>query len=191
MEICKHDLPIDRCGLCGNTRSKSSGPLIVLPDHVDVVIVAGGPIGYEEYLKHSAYVGHGNRPFKKECRWMAFYADGEIKTEVAEVLHIESGVRFSAEEVEVRASRGDELQVKIANLMSKLLRTHKREPGQILDVVLLSGARDSRTKVLDRLILNDKESKGGRVIGISQGQWRYTSLEALSSGVRTTTALGL
>lgn len=190
MKTCKHDLPIDRCGICGSPAKRAVKP-IDLPDHIDVVIVAGGPLGYSEYLKHSAYVGHGNRPFKAECRWMAFYAEGEIKNEVAEILHIESGVTFSSQEAERRSSLGDEVQTKIADLMSKLLRTQQRDPGQVLDVVLLSGARDPRTHVLDRPILNDKESKGGRGIGISQGQWRYTSLEALRSGVRTTTALGL
>ena len=191
MGTCKHDLPVDRCGICRTQAPKPVIKSVDLPDYVDVVIVAGGPVGYGEYLKHAAYIGWANRPFKKECRWMAFYADGEIKREVPAIIHIETAVLFSQEEADRRSALEDPHQKTIGGLMTNLLRTGRRDHGKTFDVILLSAPKDSETQLLDRPILNDKESKAGRGIGISQGQWRYTSLEALNSGVRTTTALGL
>lgn len=90
METCKHELPLERCAIC-TAPAKVASAAKSKKQTTDVGIVAAG-VGYPEYLSYSAYVGHPNRPFRDGMRWMAFYADGEIKPEIPEILHLEEAV---------------------------------------------------------------------------------------------------
>ena len=189
MELCKHELPVDRCGLCnGNARAKSKLP--EKKDNTDVVIVAAG-IGYPEYLQFSAYVGHPNRPFRGSSRWMAFYADGEIKQEVPEILHVESSVEFNRDEIGHREASSDETHQQIGRLMRTLLDSGKRELKAQLDIVLLSPVDDPRTFRLDAPIKSDKVDHSGKGTAVTAGQYRYTTLLELEKHPVLTSELGL
>lgn len=189
MKTCKHDLPIDRCGIC----SAPAQVVRQMPDkkqETDVVIVAAG-IGYPEYLQYSAYVGHPNRPFRESSRWMAFYADGEIKPEVPEILDIEANVIFSKEEMGRREASGDENHARIGRLIRSLLESGKRESNAQLDIVLLSLASDPRTLRLQMPIKNDKVDHSGRTTAVTAGQYRYTTMLELEKQPRSTSELSL
>lgn len=160
METCKHGLPEKQCGIC-NAPPKAVKPASPKKRDTDVVIVAAG-IGYPEYLEYSAYVGHPNRPFRDSSRWMAFYADGEIKQEVAEIVEIEQGVRFTEDEATRREASGDENHARIGRLIRALLKSGKREPNAELDVILLSPASDPRTFKLAKPIQGDKLDHAGK-----------------------------
>lgn len=189
MEACRHELPIDRCSIC-------SAPTKVVQETTqkkqdsDVVIVAAG-IGYPEYLQYSAYVGHPNRPFRDSSRWMAFYADGEIKQEVPEIVEVEPGVRFSEEEAARREASGDENHARIGRLIRALLESGKREPNAELDVILLSPASDPRTFKLASLIRSDKLDHAGKTTAVTAGQYRYTTMHELEQEPATTSELRL
>ena len=188
-EICKHDLPVDRCGLCnGTARAKPKPP--EKKDNTDVVVVAAG-IGYPEYLQYSAYVGHPNRPFRDSSRWMAFYADGEIKQEIPEILHVESSVEFNRDEIERREASGDETHQQIGRLMRSLLDSGKRELKAQLDIVLLTPVDDPRTFRLDTPIKSDKVDHSGKGTAVTAGQYRYTTLIELEKQPAVTSELRL
>lgn len=189
MEVCKHELPVDRCGIC-SAPPKVTQPATEKKQDTDVVIVAAG-IGYPEYLRYSAYVGHPNRPFRESSRWMAFYADGEIKEEVPEILEIEPGVRFSEEEAARRETSDNENYARIGHLIRALLDSGKREPNAELDVVLLSPAKDSRTFKLVKPIQSDKLNHAGKNTAVTAGQFRYTTMHELEQQPTSTSELGL
>lgn len=189
MELCRHEMPADRCGIC-NASNATAHQGKSAKSVTDVVIVAAG-IGYPEYLQYGAYVGHPNRPFRDTSRWMAFYADGEIKPEVPEILEVESAVTFTYEEVKRREESTDATSQRIGGLIRALLDTGKRELGAELDVVLLSPVSDPGTVKLSQTIPSDKIDHAGRATAVTAGQYRYTTREKLEAGPSRTSELGL
>lgn len=189
MEVCKHELPVERCGICTKP-AKVVRESAKAQKESDVVIVAAG-IGYPEYLQHSAYVGHPNRPFRESSRWMAFYTDGEIKQEIPEILDIEPSVRFSQEEAARREASSDVTYAQMGRLIRVLLEAGKREPNAELDVVLLSPVKDPRTFKLAKPIRSDKLDHAGKATAVTAGQYRYTTMRELEQEPSTTSELAL
>ena len=189
METCKHGIAEDQCSIC-NAPVKVVQEAPKKQQDTDVVIVAAG-IGYPEYLEYSAYVGHPNRPFRASSRWMAFYADGEIKQEVPEIVEVEQGVRFNEEEAARREVSRDENHARIGRLIRGLLESGKRQPNAELDVILLSPASDPRTFKLAKPIQGDKLDHTGKNTAVTIGQYRYTTMHELEQQPATTSELGL
>jgi hypothetical protein len=155
-----------------------------------VVIVAANK-AYAGFLKYQAYVGHPNRPFRPEARWMAFYAEKAIKPEVPAIL--EGSPRRSL-------LQGDHLSAAysvpgtdrdVADLIGVILAETMRNEGGTHDVVLLSPPADPQTLKLPKEVPGTKIDRVGRPIPITMGQYRYTSMEALVAGPSSTEDLGL
>jgi hypothetical protein len=189
METCKHELPRERCAIC-TAPAKVVSAAKSKKQTTDVVIVAAG-VGYPEYLKYSAYVGHPNRPFRDGMRWMAFYADGEIKPEIPEILHLEEAVSFTAAEAARRRSMSDDVNRRVGDLIETLLEETIRNDGEEFSVVLLSAPDDVRTLQLPHAIVSDKRDYAGKRTAVTAGQYRYVKLEDLEKGPETTSALSL
>jgi hypothetical protein len=156
----------------------------------DVVIVAAGR-AYTEYLKYQAYVGHPNRPFRPEARWMAFYAEKAIKSEVPAILEVRHAVLFSKETISQLHDGSLETDRDVADLIGVILAETRRSEGGTHDVVLLSPPGDPQTLKLPKEVPGTKTDRGGRPIPITMGQYRYTRMEALVTGPSSTDELGL
>lgn len=119
---------------------------------------------------------------------MGFYADEEIKPEIAEILYSREVVPFTTGEVSRLRQMGTELELGIANLIEKLLVNGAREHGADLKIVLLSGPRDPRTLVLPDPIRNDLTDYKGVGTAFTQNQ-RYTQRLQLERFPKTTSEL--
>ena len=91
----------------------------------DVLIVAADR-AYPEYLKYQAYVGHPNRPFREQVRWMAFYTAKAIQREVPSILEVRQGLVFSRRTMSHLYLTRKETDRDIADLIGVLLEETKR-----------------------------------------------------------------
>lgn len=152
----------------------------------DVVIVAARS-AYPEYLALGAYICQPDRVFRESATRLGFYADGEIKTEIAEIQYVEESVIFTLEEAERRkASAHPEIR-RVGELLEVSI-SNGRGPGHAYKVMLLSPKDAAETILLQVPILNDQTTVTGKRWGWTLGQ-RYISLAALMSGPAVTSAL--
>lgn len=157
-----------------------------LLDVRDTVIVAARK-AYPAYGRADAYVCQTGRSFRQGLTHLGFYAEGEIKPDIARILATEDGVLFTAERArELRAEGKDRL----AEVVERYLEIEPDRNGERWLVFVLSGARDERTVSLPAPIKNTTRTSEGRPWAWTLGQ-RYTRLELLRRGPPDTTALQL
>jgi hypothetical protein len=156
----------------------------------DVLIVAADK-AYPEYVKYQAYIGHPNRSFRQQVRWMAFYTAKAIQREVPAILEVRHGLTFSRETISQLYSTGNDADRDLADLIGVTIEETSRVEGSIHDVLLLTSPDDPQTTKLAHKIRGTKRDHKGRPIPITMGQFRYTSMEALATGPRSTDELGL
>lgn len=150
----------------------------------DVVVVAARD-AWPEYQHHGAYVCQPERPFRREATRLAFYAQGAIQPLVPAIEQWMPAITFTAAAAEVHRSRGDE---RLGVLIERLLRAGPRREGERFGVMFLSAPDDEATVRLPGAIVNDRRTPEGRRVAWTRWQ-RYTSLEALTSGVTVTSQL--
>lgn len=158
-----------------------------LVDVTDVVVVAARA-AYPEYLQHSAYVCQPGRSFMKGLTHMGFYADSEIKPEIARIRYVEDNVVFTRDNADRRSTSEDAGLVQVGRLIRKMLDLELRTDGEAYQVFLLSSAADDETVQLPQPIKNTAVSASGKNWAWTLGQ-RYTRLSALRTGPTDTTAL--
>lgn len=156
-------------------------------ENADTVIVAANT-AYGEYLKYHAYVCQPDRPFRRDVRWMGFYANEAIQKEVGEILYVWDRVSFSVDEVNRLRQSGDDVHEKLATLIEKLVRDTTRRWNEDFKVFLLAPPTDDRTQKLQREVRNASVDHKGTGRAWTQHQ-RYTRLDALMSGPRDTDEL--
>lgn len=156
------------------------------PSPDDVVIVAARS-AYPEYLATAAYICQPDRVFRDSATRLGFYADGEIKPEIAEIQYVEESVIFTVEEAHRRKSSAHAAVRQVGGLVQLSLQSG-RDSGQAYKVMLLSAKDAAATLVLSAPIANDQRTATGKRWGWTLGQ-RYTSLAALKRGPAVTSAL--
>lgn len=140
----------------------------------DVVIVAAA-YAYPAWQRYGVYVCQPSRPFRASVTHFGFYADGEVKPELAEVL-FDAGDWTWTEPVlhDLEAQYADR-GVELAARMRVVLADEQDRWGTTNRVYLLSRLDDDRTIRLERSIPNDLQNEDGRRYAYTQGQ-RYTTI---------------
>lgn len=157
-----------------------------LLDTKDTVVVAAGK-AWRAYQAGAAYVCPPDRAFRVGLGYLAFYANGAIQPLIPRILSRHPEVLFTAERaIELREAGQTGLATAIeAFLDLPQERDREDRPWQVF---LLTGVEDERTIRLTAPIENTTTTTAGRRWGWTLSQ-RYTRLDAVRSGVRTTTEL--
>ena len=158
-----------------------------LLDRDDVVAVAAR-WAYPEYLANSVYICQPGRAFKSGVSHMAFYANGEIKPEIAKILHKRDQVEFSREHAESLSQSTNEIDREIGLQIERSLNEEIRGEDLPRQVFVLSSASSPETIKLGHAIANDTVDKGGQMCAWTFGQ-RYTRLSSLKKEPATTSQL--
>lgn len=155
----------------------------------DTVIVAARS-AYGEYLETAAYICQPERYFREDVTHLGFYADQEIKPEIAEILYVEESIVFTLAAAEERlASLHAEVR-QVGQLIHYQLTTAARTAGEAYKVMLLSPRDSAATYVMPHAVRNDKRTATGKRWGWTLSQ-RYTSRDALIQGPKFTSQLGI
>lgn len=159
-----------------------------LLDFNDTVIVAAR-WAYGQYLDRAVYMCQPGRSFQRGLRYLGFYADGEIKPEVAQILHRRDQVVFSRVVAAALAESTLEFDAAISKHITQSLDNEDRAEDQPHQIFLLSGRNSEQTLLLGAPVKNDAISlPSGRKVAWTQGQ-RYTSVKLLTSGPARTSEL--
>ena len=168
-------------------------PIVVSEDPaaacvLDDTVIVAARAAYGEYRSSAAYLCQPDRYFRESVTLMGFYADQEIKPEVAKILYVEESVIFSLEEADTRLESAHADVKRVGELIQDYLRRGARDSGQAYKVVLLSPTTDRATFRLTQPVRNDKVTATGKPWGWTLGQ-RYTSRRALGKHPRYTSQL--
>ena len=155
----------------------------------DTVIVAARS-AYGEYLESAAYICQPERYFRDDVTHMGFYADQEIKPEIAEILYMEESIVFTLAEAEARLNSIHAEVRQVGELIRDQLTRSTRNAGEVYKVVLLSSRYNDETFVMPNPVHNVKRTATGKRWGWTLSQ-RYVSLDALMTGPKFTSQLGL
>ena len=79
----------------------------VLEHAFDVAIVAAGRVGYPEYRRYGAYICQAGTAFRNDPRHFAFYANSEVKPEIAAVLGRRAQLLFTPETAQQLREQGE------------------------------------------------------------------------------------
>jgi hypothetical protein len=154
----------------------------VLEHAFAVAIVAAGRGGYLEYRRYGAYICQAGRAFRNDPTHFAFYADGEVKPEIAAVFGRRDQLLFTPETA--RQLR-EQNEAGLADVVAHVARDGARPPQQPQKLYLLSAPGNERTITLAQPIVHAPAGPG---TGFVRGQ-RYTSLAALKQQPQTTAEL--
>jgi hypothetical protein len=154
----------------------------VLEQAFAVAIVAAGRGGYLEYRRYGAYICQAGRAFRNDPAYFGFYAESEVKPEIAAVLGRRDQLLFTPETArQLRAQS----EAGLADVVEQVARDGARPPEQPQQLYLLSAPGDERTITLAHPILHTSSGPGS---GFVRGQ-RYSSLAALKRQPHTTAEL--
>jgi hypothetical protein len=154
----------------------------ILEQAFAVAIVAAGRGGYLEYRRYGAYICQAGRAFRNDPAYFGFYADGEVKPEIAAVLARRDQLLFTAETARQLRAQGE---AGLADVVERVARDGARPPERRQQLYLLSAPGHERTITLAQPI---RHSSSGPGSGFVRGQ-RYTSLAALKRHPHTTAEL--
>jgi hypothetical protein len=147
-----------------------------------VAIVAAGRGGYHEYRCYGAYICQAGRAFRNQPSHFAFYADSEVKPEIAAVLARRDQLLLTPETAKQLRQQHDP---RLADVVAQIARDGARPPEQAHQLYLLSPPRDQRTITLEHPIAHASSGPGSGFVRAH----RYTTLAALKHQPRTTTEL--
>lgn len=158
------------------------------------VVVVPARLAYPIYLKYGVYTCQPGRSFRSGIRYVAFYADGEIKPEVARILSRTDTWQINQQGLstildhDYMVKKEQRREVDRIESLIHMVEEHVIADDEELGVFFLSGASEPDTIILNHPIVNDLTSADGRRTAWVQLQ-RYISLSAIQSGARTTTEL--
>ena len=147
-----------------------------------VAIVAAGRGGYLEYRRYGAYICQVGRAFRNQPSHFGFYADSEVKPEIAAVLARRDQLLLTPETAQQLRQQHE---AELADVVAQIARDGARPPEQAHQLYLLSPPGDQRTITLEHPITHPPSGPGGGFVRAH----RYTSLAALKHQPRTTTQL--
>jgi hypothetical protein len=144
------------------------------PEH-DVLVVPARS-AWPEYKQYHAYICQPSRTFQ-DVKYLAFYADGEIKRHVPKINAIQDETVLDPGRIKDSAFR---------HVVEKLLQDDARTYGASNKILLLSAPDSKDTVVLENAVRNDLQSQkgSGRVVAFTQNQ-RYVSMEKLRKAKTT------
>ena len=152
----------------------------------DVLVVAAGRTAWSMYEGLGVYRCQPGRSFHKTAKYLAFYADGEIKPRIAK---IKSGLTI--ESIDINDSdavnRLDVHRKESIRCLREEIGTDggwREEFAGPYKVMFLSDKNDEATITLSEAIPNDLTDRNGRRTAFTLGH-RYVELELLKSA-RTT-----
>ncbi len=154
----------------------------VLEHAFAVAIVAAGRGGYLEYRRYGAYICQAGRAFRNQPSHFAFYADSEVKPEIAAVLARRDQLLLTPETAQQLRQQHE---AELADVVAQIARDGARPPEQAHQLYLLSPPGDQRTITLEQPIAHASSGPGSGFVRAH----RYTSLAALKHQPRTTTEL--
>jgi hypothetical protein len=154
----------------------------VLEQAFTVAIVAAGRGGYHEYRRYGAYICQAGRAFRNHPSHFAFYADSEVKPEIAAVLARRDQLLLTPETTRQLRQQNE---AGLADVVAHIARDGARPPEQAHQLYLLSPPGDQRTITLEQAITHPPSGPGSGFVRAH----RYTTLAALKHQPRTTTEL--
>ena len=152
----------------------------------DQVLVVAARQAWPMYRELSVYRCQPGRSFNRPAKYMAFYADGEIKPSVAKIkteLTIES---FDLSDREAVDGLDDGRKEAVIGLIEQVGPGRRWPDGFTgnCKVMFLSREDDASTVTLSKPIRNNLTNDNGRGYAFTQGQ-RYVALESLESAKTT------
>lgn len=156
---------------------------------IDTVVVPVNAASYQLYREHSVYLCQPGRSISEQAQYIAFYGDGEIKPEVARILHRQDEVVFESE-IAAHVTGGscfgqtDPIYEKVL----ELIEAGDVAEDTVLQMFVLSGPDDDKTIRLPRAIHGDAASSTGRHVAWTRNQ-RYVYSDDLRTGPQTTSKL--
>ena len=147
-----------------------------------VAIVAAGRGGYHEYHRYGAYICQAGRAFRNHPSHFAFYADSEVKPEIAAVLARRDQLLLTPATAKQLRQQND---ARLADVVAHIARDGARPPEQAHQLYLLSPPGDQRTITLEHPITHPPSGPGSGFVRAH----RYTTLTALKHQPHTTTEL--
>jgi len=138
--------------------------------------------GYRDYRRYGAYICQAGRAFRNDPSHFAFYADSEVKPEIAAVLGRRDQLLLTPETAQQLREQNE---AGLAAVVAQLPRDRARPPERAHQLYLLSPPGDERTITLEQPIAHASSGPGS---GFVRGH-RYTSLAALKHQPRTTAEL--
>ncbi|MGV9860932.1 hypothetical protein ACWDTD_20085 [Gordonia sp. NPDC003425] len=154
----------------------------------DNVVVVAARWAYPEYLANSVYICQPGRSFKSGVSHMAFYAESEIKPEVARILDRRDQVVFSRTNAEALSASSEEFDKEVGRQIIRSLNSEIRAEDQPHQIFLLTAAKSSDTIRLGHPIVNDATDKAGKPCAWTFEQ-RYTRTASLRQEPTTTSGL--
>ena len=143
----------------------------------DVVIVAAA-YAYPAWQNYGIYVCQPSRPFRASVTHFGFYADAEVKPELAEVLYDAGDWNWTEQALRDLETQHGDRGAELAARMHVVLADEEDRWGTANRIYLLSRPDDERTIRLERSIPNDLQNEDGRRYAYTQGQ-RYTTIDDL------------
>ncbi|WP_167043546.1 hypothetical protein [Salinibacterium sp. ZJ454] len=158
------------------------------PTTVDDVVIVAARSAYPEYCETAAYICQPDRYFREDVTHLGFYAESQIRPEIAEIQYVEESVIFTMDEARERMTSVHADVVRVGELIERSLRLGIRTEGEAYKIMLLSSATDSATVLLARPVQNDKRTSTGKSWGWTLSQ-RYLPLSTLRRGPQFTSEL--
>ena len=148
------------------------------------VVIVAARRAYPEYLRSSSYVCQPDRFFRQETTHLGFYADGEIKREIAAIEYTEDAVAITLAEADKRSRSEFAIIRRTAEVIRAHLNTGAATDGDLHKVILLSAPSDAESVLLPQPVRNDTVAASGRTWAWTLGQ-RYVRLADLARSTRT------
>jgi hypothetical protein len=155
---------------------------------VDTVIVPVNAQSLALYRRRGVYLCQPGRSISEQVHYVGFYADGEIKPEIARILHRRDEVVFETD-LAVRATDSCLGQSDpIYEMVLELLKHGEIAEDTVLQMFILSKSADALTLRLPEPVVGDATSPTGRHVAWTRNQ-RYVYSDDLRTAPRTTTEL--
>jgi hypothetical protein len=151
-------------------------------DAADRVIVVAARRAWPEYQQHGLYFCQSGRYFDP-AEHIAFYTDGEIKTEIPRILSRVDDIELTPAGVEEHEGLTEHQREQLSSVVAEMRREDGWRIGEVQQVFFLE-----EDLSLTEPIQNDKTAESGRSIGFVQGH-RYVSLNDLEEGPTYTSEL--
>ncbi|TFD91236.1 hypothetical protein [Cryobacterium serini] len=119
-----------------------------------------------------------------------FYADQEIKPEIAEILYIKESIVFNLAEAYARLNSIHAEVRRVGGLIHEEVARATRNSGEAYKVVFLSSRESEETFVMPRAVRSDMKTANGKPWGWTLSQ-RYVSHDDLMRGPKFASQLGL
>jgi len=170
-----------------------SPPVDLTDDEADdfgdgTVLVLTDRLLYPEYLRTGAIVLDAELALPEGITHVAFYVDGAVQPEVPAVVARYGHLQFAAETVMQLRSTGKPVDAAVADLVKITLDADDSTASSSRQVLLLSGANDSGTLVMEQPVVNTKTTSKGKALAWAVGQ-RVTSYRVLAANPTTTDEL--